>query len=118
MNDIATTIGLDIAKMVFVAVGINDRGKVLWRKKLARAEVLPYFATLTLAKVGIEACAGGHHWARQLNAQGHDTRLIAAQHVKPFVKSSKTDWNDAQAIAEVGSRGETRHVPINMETQH
>lgn len=117
MHDIATVVGLDIAKLVFVAVGMNDRGKVLWRKKLARDEVLPYFATLALAKVGIEACAGAHYWARRLNAQGHDARLIAAQHVKPFVNGSKNDWNDAQAIAEVRSREATKYVPINSEAQ-
>jgi transposase len=89
----------------------------LWRKKLARDEVLPFFATLALAKVGIEACAGAHYWARRLNAQGHDTKLIAAQHVKPFVSGSKNDWNDAQAIAEIRSRAETKYVPINTEAQ-
>ena len=117
MNDIATVIGLDIAKTVFVAVGMNDRGKVVWKKKLARDEVLPFFATLALLKIGIEACSGAHYWARRLNAQGHDTRLIAAQHVKPFVSGSKNDWNDAQAIAEIRSRGETKYVPINTEAQ-
>jgi len=117
MDDIATVVGVDIAKTVFVAVGMNDRGKVLWRKKLSREEVLPFFATLALVKIGMEACAGAHYWARRLNAQGHDTRLIAAQHVKPFVNGSKNDWNDAQAIAEVRSRGETKYVPINTEAQ-
>lgn len=117
MNDIATVIGVDIAKTVFVAVGMNDRGKVLWRKKLAREEVLSFFATLVPAQVGIEACAGAHYWARKLNEQGHDTKLIAAQHVKPFVNGGKNDWNDAQAIAEVRSRGQTKYVPINTEAQ-
>jgi transposase len=117
MNDIATVIGVDVAKTVFVAVGMNDRGKVLWRKKLARDQVLPFFVTLAPAKVGIEACAGAHYWARKLNSQGHDTKLIAAQHVKPYVNGSKNDWNDAQAIAEVRSREETKYVPINTEAQ-
>lgn len=117
MNEVATIIGLDIAKLVFVAVGMNDRGKVLWKKKLARSEVLTCFAQLAVARIGIEACAGAHYWARRLNAQGHDAKLIAAQHVKPFVSGGKNDWNDAQAIAEVRSRAETKYVPINTETQ-
>ena len=117
MNDIATVIGLDIAKTVFVAAGMNAQGKVLWKKKLARDKVLAFFAALMPAKVGIEACGGSHHWARQLNAQGHDAKLIAAQHVKPFVSGSKNDWNDAQAIAEVRSRAQTKYVPINTEAQ-
>lgn len=117
MDTIATVVGLDIAKQVFMAVGMNARGKVVWKKKLLRDEVLPFFAKLPLAQVGIEACAGAHYWARQLIAQGHDARLIAAQHVKPFVSGSKNDSNDAQAIAEIRSRAQTKYVPVNSEAQ-
>lgn len=117
MDTIASVVGLDIAKQVFVAVGMNDRGKVVWKKKLSRDEVLPYFARLPKAKIGIEACAGAHYWARQLMAQGHDAKLIAAQHVKPFVCGSKNDSNDAQAIAEIRSRAQTKYVPVNSEAQ-
>lgn len=117
MNDSVTVVGLDIAKLVFVAVGMNDKGKVMWKKKLARGEVLAFFTTLAVLRIGIEACAGAHYWARKLLAMGHDVKLIAAQHVKPFVSGSKNDWNDAQAIAEIRSRGETKYVPINTEAQ-
>lgn len=48
---------------------------------------------------------------------GHDARLIAAQHVKPFVSGSKNDANDAHAIAEVRARASTRYVPVNTEAQ-
>jgi transposase len=85
MHNIAKVIGLDIAKTVFVAVEVDVRGKQLFRKKLVRHEVLAFFPNLPPAAVGIEACASAHYWARQLNELGHDTRLIAAQHVKPFV---------------------------------
>ena len=117
MSDNATVVGLDIAKQVFVAVGMNDKGKVMWKKKLARHEVLVFFTTLAVIKIGIEACAGAHFWARKLIEMGHDAKLIAAQHVKPFVSGSKNDWNDAQAIAEIRSRGQTKYVPINTEAQ-
>lgn len=117
MNGSACVIGLDIAKNVFVAVGVNEKGKQVWRKKMVRSEVLPYFANLVPTAIGIEACAGAHYWARKLNALGHDARLIAAQHVKPFVTGSKNDTNDAHAIAEVRSRASTKYVPINTEAQ-
>jgi transposase len=117
MNDNATVVGLDIAKLVFVAVGMNDKGKVMWKKKMGRSEVLAFFTTLAVVRIGIEACAGAHYWARKLLAMGHDVKLIAAQHVKPFVSGSKNDWNDAQAIAEIRSRGQTKYVPINTEAQ-
>jgi transposase len=117
MNGSASVIGLDIAKNVFVAVGLDERGKQVLKKKLARCEVLPFFANLKSAAVGIEACAGAHYWARKLKALGHDARLIAAQHVKPFVSGSKNDTNDAHAIAEVRARAATKYVPINTEAQ-
>lgn len=117
MNVSASVVGLDIAKNVFVAVGLNERGKQVFKKKLGRSEVLAFFANLAPTAIGIEACAGAHYWARKLNEQGHDARLIAAQHVKPFVSGSKNDTNDAHAIAEVRVRASTKYVPINTEAQ-
>jgi transposase len=43
---------------------------------------------------------------------GHDARLIAAQFVKPYRKSQKNDFNDAEAIAEAVTRQHMRFVPI------
>jgi transposase len=48
--------------------------------------------------IGIEACGGAHHWARELTAQGHAVRLIHAKAVRPFVNGNKTDATDARAI--------------------
>ena len=88
MNSNAKVVGLDIAKEIFVAVGIDEKGKVVFKKKLYRSEVLAFFANLSSMAIGIEACAGAHYWARELNKLGHDAKLIAAQHVKPFVSGS------------------------------
>jgi transposase len=82
MNTTASVIGLDIAKNVFVAVGRDERGKVVWKQTMARDEVLPTFANLPPTAIGIEACAGSHYWARQLPALGHEVKLIAAQHTR------------------------------------
>jgi transposase len=117
MNNTVSVIGLDIAKNIFVAVGLDVRGKQIVKAKLNRSEVLPFFANYLPTAIGIEACAGAHYWARKLNGLGHDARLIAAQHVKPFVKGSKNDTNDAHAIAEVRSRASTKYVQINTEAQ-
>lgn len=115
MNTNATVIGLDIAKNVFVAVGLNARGKMVLKKKLARREVLAFFANLPKTAIGVEACAGAHYWARELGKLGHDARLIAAQHVKSFVLGNKNDTRDAQAIAEIRARASTKYVAINTE---
>jgi len=110
-------IGLDIAKEVFVAVGLDRNGKVVWKRKLSRSQVLQVFRELGPTAIGIEACAGSHYWARELIKLGHDVKLIAAQHTRAYVTGNKNDTNDAAAIAEARSRSSTKYVPINTEAQ-
>lgn len=97
-------IGLDLAKNVFQVHGMDENGKKLISKKLKRAEVVPYFAQLPTVLVGMEACGGAHAWARQITDLGHRVKLMAPQHVKPFVQGNKTDARDAAAIAEAAQR--------------
>ncbi len=52
----------------------------------------------------MEACAGSHHMARKLAEFGHTVRFISPQFVRPFVKSNKNDFVDAEAICETASR--------------
>ena len=117
MNATAKVIGLDIAKNVFVAVGRDTHGKVVLKRTLSRCDVLSTFANMPATTVGIESCAGSHYWARKLIAQGHDVKLIAAQHTRAYVSGNKNDTNDAAAIAEARSRESTKYVPINTEAQ-
>jgi transposase len=99
-----TAIGLDIAKRVFQAHGADVTGKAVLRRKLQRAEVLTFFASLPPCLVGIEACSTAHHWAREISALGHEVRLMPASYVKPYVKRGKTDAADAEAICEAMTR--------------
>ena len=69
------------------------------------------------ALVGMEACAGSHGIGRLLREYGHDVKLIPAQFVRPFVKSNKNDYIDAEAIAEAVQRPTMRFVPIKTEDQ-
>ena len=117
MNATAKVIGLDIAKSVFVAVGVDNQGKQVWKPKLNRDEVLAVFRNLPPSAIGIEACAGSHYWARELGKLGHDVKLIAAQHARAYVTGNKNDTNDAAAIAEARSRSSTKYVPINTTAQ-
>jgi transposase len=110
-------VGLDIAKHVFQLHGMDAAGKAVLRRKLRRAEVVPFFANLHHCIVGIEACGGAHYWARRLNAVGHTVRLMAPQFVKPFVKSNKNDANDAEAICEAVARPSMRFVPAKSVEQ-
>jgi transposase len=70
-----TVIGLDIAKSVFQAHGINAEGKVTMRRQLKRRYVVPFFQKLPPCLVGIEACASSHYWSRELQALGHTVRF-------------------------------------------
>ncbi|ETD01827.1 transposase IS110 [Rhodobacter capsulatus R121] len=68
------------------------------RRQVRRAQMLLFFSRLSPCLIGMEACAGAHHWARQLTKFGHQVRLIPPSYVKPFVKRGKTDAADAEAI--------------------
>jgi transposase len=112
-----TTIGLDIAKRVFQAHGVDASGKAVLRRKLQRGEVLTFFKGLPACLVGIEACATAHHWAREIRAPGHEVRLMPSSYVKPYVKRGKTDAADAEAICEAVTRPTMRYVPIKTAEQ-
>jgi transposase len=117
MNATAKVIGLDIAKNVFVAIGLDGHGKVVLKRTFNRSEVLVGFANMPASLIGIESCAGSHYWARKLIELGHEVKLIAAQHTRAYVSGNKNDANDAAAIAEARSRASTKYVPINSEAQ-
>ena len=105
-----STVGIDLAKSVFQIHGADASGAVMVRKKLRRDEVLGFFSTLPSCTVAMEACASAHHWAREIAALGHDTKLIPPAYVKPFVKRQKNDAADAEAICEAAQRPTMRFV--------
>jgi transposase len=110
-------VGLDIAKQIFQAHGVDRAGKVVLRKRLRRSEVAPFFAGMEHCLIGLEASGGSHYWFRVLSGLGHTVRLIAPQFVKPYVKSQKNDANDAEAICEAVSRPSMRFVPAKTVEQ-
>jgi transposase len=112
-----TTIGLDCAKTVFHLVAVNPVGRLVQKKQLKRHQVLTYMANIEPCVIAMEACGGANYWARELNALGHQVKLIAPQYVKPFVKGNKNDYNDATAIAEAAQRPSMRFVPIKSVEQ-
>ena len=111
-----TTIGLDIAKSVFQVHGVDRHGKTVLRKRLTRAKVLTFFANLPRCLIGLEAGGGAHHWARELQALGHEARLMPPQYVKAYVKSNKHDAADAEACCEAVQRPGMRFVPVKSAT--
>ena len=107
-----TTIGLDLAKHVFQVHGVDAAGECVLRKQLRRGQVVAFFAALPRCLIGLEACATAHHWARELQAVGHEVRLMPAQYVKAYVKRNKNDAADAEAICEAVGRPSMRFVAI------
>lgn len=112
-----TIIGLDLAKHVFQAHGVDAAGKAVLRKKLSRSELIAFFAKLPSCVVGIEACGTAHYWGRELTALGHQVKLMPAAYVKPYVKRGKNDEVDAEAICEAVTRPTMRFVPIKSAEQ-
>src|ERR1700682_5691661 len=111
------TTGIDLGKTVFHLVGMNLRGEVVVRKKYSRKQLLHFTANLKVELIGMEACGGSHFLGRALREQGHEVRLIPAQYVKPYVKTNKSDYIDAEAIAEAVGRPRMRFVPIKTDDQ-
>jgi transposase len=112
MQQQLSVVGIDLAKRVFHVAGMDERGKIVLRKRLTREALLPLLAQLAPVLIGMEACGGAHYWARRLREHGHTVKLIAPQFVKPYVKSNKNDPADAEAICEAVTRPTMRFVPI------
>ena len=98
------SIGIDLGKTTFHLVALGFRSQVVVRKKFSRQQLLTYTANLPSCLMGMEAGVGSHFLGRALREQGHEVRLIPAQFVRPFVKSNKNDYCDAEAIAEAVER--------------
>src|SRR5690242_19978123 len=111
------SIGIDLGKTNFHLVALGERSKVLVRKKFSRPQLLAYTANLPASLIGLEACSGAHFLGAALREQGHEVRLIPAQFVKPYRKSNKNDFLDAEAIAEAVTKQNMRFVQIKTQAQ-
>jgi transposase len=110
-------LGIDLGKTVFHLVGLDSTGRVVIRKKCSRKQLLAFTANLQVQLIGMESCSGAHFLGRALREQGHEVRLMPAQYVKPYVQTNKSDFLDAEAIAEAVQRPRMRFVPIKTEEQ-
>lgn len=110
-------LAIDLAKSSFQAHLASAQGRPLVKKKLSRRAVTDFVAKADAAVVAMEACSGANYWGRQFQALGKEVRLLAPQYVAPFVKTNKSDANDAEAIAEAASRQSMRFVPLKSVAQ-
>ena len=112
-----SVLGIDLAKRVFQLHGVDAAGREVLRKKLSRGELLRFIVKLKPCLIAMEACGSSHYWGRELRKHGHQIKLIPAQYVKPFVRTNKSDANDAEAIVEAALRPNIRSIPIK-EFEH
>jgi len=109
-------VGVDLAKNVFQLHGADRRGKTVWKRQLSRDKWLKVLCDTIEpgSDIGMEACAGAHHWARQLIQKGYVVKIIPPQFVKPFIKGNNNDANDAAAICE--AMGRPNMHPVRVKT--
>lgn len=110
-------LAIDLAKDVFQIADFSQHRKVLFNKKLKRAEMMPFMVQQPAAEVVMEACGTSHYWARCFEQLGHKVRLLPAQHVTAFLRGNKSDANDVIAIGEAADRPNIIAVPVKTEAQ-
>ena len=112
-------VGVDIAKSVFHCHGVDRFEKTQWQGKYRRERWLDALSKRVPkgSEIGMEACASSHYWGRELQKMGYKVKLVAAQFVKPYVKSNKNDAVDAEAICEAMSRPNMRFVAVKSVQQ-
>lgn len=114
-----TRVGVDIAKSVFHVCAVDRKDQIQWQARLKRGEWIQALRERVPhnAEIAMEACGAAHHWARELQRHGYTVRLIGAQYVKPYVKTNKNDWIDAEAICEAAGRPSMRFVAVKSIAQ-
>jgi len=98
MNNIRT-VGIDLGKNVFHLVCMDESGQIVKRRKCSRPQLFAFFRNVEPVLIGMEACASAHFIARTLVEMGHEARLMPEQFVKPYLRTQKNDFLDAEAIA-------------------
>lgn len=111
------TLGIDLGKSKFHVVGLDAQGRPVLRREFNRTQLMRWVANTPACLIGMEACSGAHYFGHRFAAHGHTVRLMPAQYVKPYVKTNKSDFLDAEAIAEAVTRPTMRFVPLKTLEQ-
>src|SRR4029078_6895660 len=114
---VAHTIGIDTGKNTLHLIGLDDKGAIVLREKIARGRIAARFSKVPQCLIGIEAGMATHYVARELIALGHDVRQVPPAYAKPFRQGHKNSFRDPYAIAESVQRPSTRCVPVRTDDQ-
>lgn len=109
--------GVDVAKRVFQLHTVDlDTGEII-SKQVKRNVFLEQFANRSPCLIGMEACGGAQHWARELMKLGHQVKLMPGKSVKAFVHGNKNDVADAKAIWMATQQAGVKSVVVKTEEQ-
>ncbi len=111
------TMGIDIGKNAFHVIGLDGEGAIILRQRWTRGQIETRLANMPPCLIGMEACVGAHHLSRNLQALGHNARLMPARYVRPYSKGQKNDFRDAEAIAEAVQRPTMKFVATKTTDQ-
>jgi hypothetical protein len=114
---VAHTIGIDTGKNTLHLIGLDDKGAIVLREKIARGRIAARLANVPRCLIGLEAGMATHYVARELSALGHDIKQVPPVYAKPFRQGHKNDFRDAYAVAEAVQRPSTRCVPVKTDNQ-
>jgi len=110
-----TRVGIDLGKHVYQVCGMDASGAVVLQRQVKAPRLMELMSRMEPCLVGMEASCGAHHWVEKLSDLGHDVRMMSPQFVRPYVKSNKSDYHDAEAICEAVSRPTMRFVPYKTK---
>src|ERR1700738_4599597 len=113
----AHTMGIATCKNTLHLRGLDDKGAIVLREKIARGRIAARFANVPRCLIGIEAGMATHYVARELNALGHDVKQVPPAYAKPFRQGHKNDFRDAYAVPKAVQRPSTRCVPVKTDNQ-
>ncbi len=108
-------IGIDLGKSSFHIVGHDQSGRIQFRKKITHPKLCEFLANHVKTTIALEACSGAHGLGRYCQKQGHQVTLISPQYGKAFVKTSRNDFIDADAISETSQRPSMGFVAVKPE---
>lgn len=115
--DKISVVGIDLGRAVFHVHGSDAQGRTVLERRFSRKALRIWLTRLEPCLIGMETCAGAHHWGRWLRAQGHEVRLMNPRYVKAYVKTNKNDARDAEAITEAATRANMRFSSIKTVAQ-
>lgn len=113
----ATTVAVDLAKMVFELARANEHGRIIERQRLNRPQFARFLAQTAPTHVVMEACGTAHYWGRVAQQHGHRVTLLPPAYVRPYVRRNKTDRTDVAALLEAVRSGDIPSVPVKRIEQ-